>query len=468
MRFVHDYLTSLGRLCPGAWNIEEVQMKIAVVGSGYVGLVTGACFADMGNDVWCIDIDKKKIDDLKKGIVPIYEPGLDEMVKKNYADGRLRFTTDLKEGISEALFAFIAVGTPPEEDGSADLQHVLKVAGEIGRIMEKYLIVIDKSTVPVGTAEKVRAAVKAELVKRGRTDLEFDIVSNPEFLKEGDAIEDFLRPDRIIIGTDNVRTAELMRELYSAFVRQGDRVIVMDIPSAEMTKYAANAMLATRISFMNELSYLCEKTGADIESVRMGIGSDSRIGRAFLYAGVGYGGSCFPKDVKALIHTSKQLGHGLKILTAVEDVNRWQRERFVEKVVERFGNNVKGMTFAVWGLAFKPNTDDMREAPSVDIIGELRKKGARFRAYDPIAVETARSIIGDEAISYEKKNYDVLEGADALFIVTEWHHFRKPDFDKMKSLLKNPIIFDGRNLYDPASMKENGFEYYCIGRVQRN
>ncbi|HSA14445.1 MAG TPA: UDP-glucose/GDP-mannose dehydrogenase family protein, partial [Spirochaetota bacterium] len=393
-------------------------MKIAVVGSGYVGLVTGACFADMGNDVWCIDIDKKKIDDLKKGIVPIYEPGLDEMVKKNYADGRLRFTTDLKEGISEALFAFIAVGTPPEEDGSADLQHVLKVAGEIGRIMEKYLIVIDKSTVPVGTAEKVRAAVKAELVKRGRTDLEFDIVSNPEFLKEGDAIEDFLRPDRIIIGTDNVRTAELMRELYSAFVRQGDRVIVMDIPSAEMTKYAANAMLATRISFMNELSYLCEKTGADIESVRMGIGSDSRIGRAFLYAGVGYGGSCFPKDVKALIHTSKQLGHGLKILTAVEDVNRWQRERFVEKVVERFGNNVKGMTFAVWGLAFKPNTDDMREAPSVDIIDELRKKGARFRAYDPIAVETARSIIGDEAISYEKKNYDVLEGADALFIVT--------------------------------------------------
>ncbi|HOO73497.1 MAG TPA: UDP-glucose/GDP-mannose dehydrogenase family protein [Spirochaetota bacterium] len=441
-------------------------MRIAVVGSGYVGLVTGTCFADMGNDVWCIDIDQKKIENLKNGNIPIYEPGLEELVKKNYADGRLRFTTDIKEGISEALFVFIAVGTPPEEDGSADLQHVIQVARDIGSVMEKYLIIIDKSTVPVGTAEKVRAAVKAELDKRGRNDLEFDVVSNPEFLKEGDAIEDFLRPDRVIIGTDNVRTGELMRELYSAFVRQGDRVLVMDIPSAEMTKYAANAMLATRISFMNELSYLCEKTGADIESVRHGIGSDSRIGRSFLYAGVGYGGSCFPKDVKALIHTSKQLGHNLKILTAVEDVNKWQRERFVEKVLERFGDKIKGMKFAVWGLAFKPNTDDMREAPSIDIINSLRKKGASFRAYDPIAIETARAIIGDEAVSYEKKNYDVLEGSDALFIVTEWHHFRKPDFEKMKSLLKNPVIFDGRNLYEPSRMKELGFEYYCIGRIQ--
>lgn len=441
-------------------------MKIAVVGSGYVGLVTGTCFADMGNDVWCIDIDTEKIENLKKGIVPIYEPGLEELVKKNYTDGRLHFTTDLKEGISDTLFVFIAVGTPPEEDGSADLQHVITVAREIGRAMEKYVIVIDKSTVPVGTAEKVRAAVQEELTRRGRTDLEFDVVSNPEFLKEGDAIEDFLRPDRVIIGTDNVRTGELMRELYSAFVRQGDRVIVMDIPSAEMTKYAANAMLATRISFMNELSYICERTGADIESVRQGIGSDSRIGRAFLYAGVGYGGSCFPKDVKALIYTSKELGHNLKILSAVEDVNKWQRQRFVEKILARFGENLKGMTFAVWGLAFKPNTDDMREAPSVDIIAELKKRGASFRAYDPIAIETARAIIGDDAISYEKKNYEVLEGSDALLIVTEWHHFRKPDFDKMKSLLKNPIIFDGRNLYDPAKMKENGFEYYCIGRLQ--
>ena len=441
-------------------------MRIAVVGSGYVGLVTGTCFADMGNDVWCIDIDQKKIENLKNGNIPIYEPGLEELVKKNYADGRLRFTTDLKEGISEALFVFIAVGTPPEEDGSADLQHVIKVASDVGSVMEKYLIIIDKSTVPVGTAEKVRAAVKAELDKRGRNDLEFDVVSNPEFLKEGDAIEDFLRPDRVIIGTDNVRTGELMRELYSAFVRQGDRVLVMDIPSAEMTKYAANAMLATRISFMNELSYLCEKTGADIESVRLGIGSDSRIGRSFLYAGVGYGGSCFPKDVKALVHTSKQLGHNLKILTAVEEVNKWQRERFVEKVLERFGDKIKGMTFAVWGLAFKPNTDDMREAPSIDIINSLRKKGASFRAYDPIAIETARTIIGDKAISYEKKNYDVLEGSDALFIVTEWHHFRKPDFEKMKSLLKNPVIFDGRNLYEPSRMKELGFEYHCIGRTQ--
>lgn len=439
-------------------------MKLAVIGSGYVGLVTGACFADMGNDVWCIDIDEKKIEGLKKGILPIYEPGLEEIVKRNYAEGRLLFTTSIAEGISDVLFAFIAVGTPPDEDGSADLQHVIEVARQIGRTIEKYIIIINKSTVPVGTAEKVRAAVKEELEKRGRTDIEFDVVSNPEFLKEGNAIEDFIRPDRVVIGTDNVRTAELMRELYSSFLRKGERIQIMDIPSAELTKYAANAMLATRISFMNELSRLCEITGANIESVRKGIGSDSRIGNAFLYAGLGYGGSCFPKDVKALIHTSKSLGFPAKILTAVEEVNHEQRMLFVDKVLEHMKGDVSGKTFAVWGLAFKPQTDDMREAPSIDIIDALRKKGAKFRAYDPVAEETARHIIGDSAVTYHKNNYEVLEGADALLLLTEWHHFRNPNFDKMKSLMKKPVIFDGRNQYDPKHMEEIGFTYVSIGR----
>ena len=442
-------------------------MKLSVIGTGYVGLVTGTCFADMGNDVWCIDIDKDKIEKLTKGHLPIYEPGLEEMVKRNYEEGRLRFTTNLKEGIDESLFAFIAVGTPSDEDGSADLQHVLDVAREIGRCMDKYIIIVDKSTVPVGTAEKVRAAVREELARRGRTDLEFDVVSNPEFLKEGNALEDFIRPDRIIIGTDNVRTAELMRELYSDFVRKGDRVMVMDIPSAEMTKYAANAMLATRISFMNELACLCEKTGADIESVRRGIGSDSRIGGAFLYAGVGYGGSCFPKDVKALIHTMKERGCGAHILSAVEEVNRLQRSLFVEKVIKHFGADLTGKLFAVWGLAFKPQTDDMREAPSIDIINGLRDRGAVFNAYDPIATENARRVLGDRNIRYFKNNYDALKDADAILLITEWHHFRKPDFDKIKALMKTPIIFDGRNQYDPVKMREMGFSYYCIGRPSR-
>ncbi len=440
-------------------------MKVSIIGSGYVGLVTGACFADMGNDVWCIDIDSTKIENLKKGILPIYEPGLEEMVKMNYAEGRLRFTTDIKEGISETLFIFIAVGTPPEEDGSADLQHVIKVSREIGQFIKRYSIIIDKSTVPVGTAEKVRASIRDELAKRGATDIEFDVVSNPEFLKEGNAIEDFIKPDRIVIGTDNVRTGELMRELYSTFVRKGDRILVMDIPSAELTKYAANAMLATRISFMNELSRLCEATGADIESVRRGIGSDTRIGNAFLFAGLGYGGSCFPKDVKALIHTSKSLGFDAKILTAVEDVNKEQRHFFIQKVVAKMGENLKGKTFAVWGLAFKPLTDDMREAPAIDIISELRKKGARFRAYDPIAVTNARAIIGEDSVEYLKHNYDTLDGADALLLLTEWHHFRTPDFDRIKTMMKSPIIFDGRNQYDPESMREKGFQYYSIGRI---
>ncbi len=439
-------------------------MKVAVIGTGYVGLVTGTCFSDMGNDVWCIDIDEKKIEGLKNGILPIYEPGLEEMVKMNFNEGRLRFTTDIKEGIADALFAFIAVGTPPGEDGSADLQHVLGVARDIGRNMEKYLIVIDKSTVPVGTAERVRTAIREELEKRGRGDLEFDMVSNPEFLREGDALEDFIRPDRIVIGTDNVRTAELMRELYTTFVRKGDRIQIMDIVSAEMTKYAANAMLATRISFMNELSHLCEKTGADIENVRRGIGSDSRIGNAFLYAGIGYGGSCFPKDVKALVHTLKENGFDPTILNAVEEVNKTQRKIFIEKILGNMGENLAGKTITVWGLAFKPQTDDMREAPSIDIINELKGKGAFIKAYDPIATDTARDILGDGNIEYHTNNYEALKDADALVLVTEWHHFRRPDFEKMKSLMKKPVIFDGRNQYEPQKMKERGFTYHSIGR----
>ncbi len=442
-------------------------MKLTVVGSGYVGLVTGTCFAEMGSDVWCVDIDREKIENLKKGVIPIYEPGLEEMVKRNFAEGRLRFTTDLSDGLSESLFVFIAVGTPPDEDGSADLQYVLDVAREVGSKMEKYVIVVNKSTVPVGTAEKVRAALREELDRRGRSDLEFDVVSNPEFLKEGDAIEDFMRADRVVVGTDNVRTAELMKELYEPFQRKGNKVVIMDITSSELTKYAANAMLATRISFMNELSALCELSGASIEKVREGIGSDSRIGRSFLYAGVGYGGSCFPKDVKALIHTMKEFKLDPKLLTAVEDVNKEQRVRFINRVLGHFGGDVKGKTFAVWGLSFKPQTDDMREAPSIDIIKGLRAKGASFRAYDPVAVREARRVLGDDGIEYVTHYYDALNGADALLLVTEWHQFRRPDFERMKTLMKSPVVFDGRNQYEVKSMLEMGFTYYSIGRVSK-
>jgi UDPglucose 6-dehydrogenase len=438
-------------------------MKITVIGTGYVGLVTGTCFADMGNDVWCVDIDAAKIDNLKKGIIPIYEPGLEDLVKRNFWEGRLNFTTDISAAIKDTLFAFIAVGTPPGEDGSADLKYVINAARDIANHIEKYTVIIDKSTVPVGTAEKVKNAVLETLAKRGRSDLEFDVVSNPEFLKEGNAVEDFMRPDRVIIGTDNIRTGELLRELYNPFVRQGERFQVMNIPSAELTKYAANAMLATRISFMNELTALCEATGADIEMIRKGIGSDSRIGKAFLYAGIGYGGSCFPKDVKALIQTSREMGLSSGILEAVEVANKKQRTRFVDKIIAHYGN-VKGKTFAVWGLAFKPQTDDMREAPAVDIIEALREKGASFKAYDPIAWKNARSILGDESIEYIHKNYDCLEGSDALLIMTEWHHFRNPDYDRIKSLLTDPVIFDGRNQYEPRRMKELGFTYYGVGR----
>ncbi len=439
-------------------------MKLTVVGSGYVGLVTGTCFAEMGNDVWCVDIDKTKIENLKKGIIPIYEPGLEEMVKRNYAEGRLRFTTELKEGLDESLFMFIAVGTPSDEDGSADLQHVLKVAAEIGQKMEKYVIIINKSTVPVGTAEKVRAEVRKHLEARGRSELEFDVVSNPEFLKEGDAIEDFMRADRVVVGVDNVRTAELMKELYAPYQRKGDKVIIMDITSSELTKYAANAMLATRISFMNELAALCERSGADIEKVREGIGSDTRIGRSFLYAGVGYGGSCFPKDVKAIIQTMKEFGLDAKVLRSVEDVNKAQRQIFVDKVVNHFNGTIKGLVFAVWGLAFKPQTDDMREAPSIDIIAKLKEKGATFRAFDPVAINEAKHVIGSDGVEYMQHYYDALKDVDALLLVTEWHQFRKPDFEKMKSLMKKPVIFDGRNQYDPNKMEEIGFTYYCVGR----
>ncbi len=441
-------------------------MKLTVVGTGYVGLVTGTCFADMGNDVWCVDIDENKIENLKKGIVPIYEPGLEEMIKRNYSEERLIFTTDINKGLKESLYIFIAVGTPPNEDGSADLKHVLDVARDIGKNIDEYKVIINKSTVPIGTSEKVREVVKEELDKRGKGDIEFDLVSNPEFLKEGSAIEDFMKPDRIIIGTDNHRTTEHMRELYSPFLRKGDRIIFMDIASSELTKYAANAMLATRISFMNELSILCEKTGADIENVRKGIGSDNRIGKSFLYAGVGYGGSCFPKDVKAVIQTSKELGLDSKILNSVEEVNKDQRARFIDKVLEHWQGDVKGKTFAVWGLSFKPQTDDMREAPSIDIIKALRDKGARLKAHDPVAMDVAKSILGNDNIEYHTHYYETLNDADALLLLTEWHQFREPDFDKMKSLMKNYIIFDGRNQYEPEKMDKKGFVYYCIGRSQ--
>lgn len=439
-------------------------MKVTVVGSGYVGLVTGTCFADMGNDVWCVDIDEKKIENLKKGIIPIYEPGLEEMVKRNFEEGRLKFTTDLKEAIDGCLFVYIAVGTPPGEDGSADLQHVLAVAGDIGRSMEKYVVVVNKSTVPVGTADRVRKAIRDELDKRGRGELEFDVVSNPEFLKEGNAIEDFLRADRVIIGTDNVRTAELVKELYDPFQRKGEKLLVMDIRSAELTKYAANAMLATRISFMNEVAALCEACGADIEKVREGIGSDSRIGRSFLFAGIGYGGSCFPKDVKAIIQTQKEYKLQPKILPAVEEINRAQRDRFIGKVLGQMGSELKGKVLAVWGLAFKPQTDDMREAPSLDIIQGLRKHGARFQVFDPVAMNVAKETLGNENLEYMSNYYEALRGADALLLLTEWHQFRRPDFDKMKSLMKGHVIFDGRNQYNPKKMRESGFIYHCVGR----
>jgi UDPglucose 6-dehydrogenase len=439
-------------------------MKITVIGTGYVGLVSGTCLSDVGNDVLCLDVDANKIRILKEGGIPIYEPGLEAMVKKNVAAGRLRFTTNVEEAVAHGVLQFIAVGTPPDEDGSADLQYVVAAARNIGKHMTDYKVVVDKSTVPVGTADKVRAAIAEELKVRGNQ-TPYSVVSNPEFLKEGAAVEDFMKPDRIVVGAEDTRAVELMRELYAPFQRNHERLIIMDVKSAELTKYAANAMLATRISFMNELANLAEKLGADIELVRKGIGSDPRIGFHFLYPGVGYGGSCFPKDVQALIRTAGEAGQGLKVLQAVEDANEAQKTVLPAKIVQRLGADLTGKTIAIWGLAFKPNTDDMREAPSRVLIADLLDRGARIQAYDPVSTHEAQRVFGDEPrISYAQNPMDALNGADVLAIVTEWKEFRAPDFDVIKAKLKTPVIFDGRNLYDPATPRKAGLEYFAIGR----
>ena len=439
-------------------------MKISVIGTGYVGLVSGTCLADVGNDVLCLDLDANKIRILEEGGIPIFEPGLEAMVKRNVAAGRLRFTTDVAAAVEHGVLQFIAVGTPPDEDGSADLQYVVAAARNIGRHMTDYKVVVDKSTVPVGTADKVRAAIAEELARRG-AEVPFSVVSNPEFLKEGAAVEDFMKPDRIVVGADDPRAVEAMRELYAPFQRNHDRLLVMDVRSAELTKYAANAMLATRISFMNELANLAEALGADIELVRKGIGSDPRIGFHFLYPGVGYGGSCFPKDVQALIRTAAEAGHDLKVLGAVEAANEVQKGVLGRKITQRLGADLSGRTIALWGLAFKPNTDDMREAPSLMLIAELLARGATIVAYDPVAVHEARRILGDNPrIRYAQSPMDALEGADVLAIVTEWKEFRSPDFTAMKAKLKEGVVFDGRNLYDPAAPRRAGLEYFAIGR----
>ncbi len=443
-------------------------MKITIYGSGYVGLVTGTCLAEVGNDVICVDIDTEKTENLKKGIIPIYEPGLDDLVSRNVKAGRLNFTTDTQQGVKHGLFQFIAVGTPPDEDGSADLQYVLAVAQSIGEHMEEYRIIVNKSTVPVGTADKVRDAVNKVLSNRGLS-TEFDVVSNPEFLKEGAALDDFMKPDRVVVGTDNPRTAELLRALYTPFNRNHDRVIVMDVRSAELTKYAANAILATKISFMNELANMAEILGADIEQVRIGIGSDPRIGYKFIYPGCGYGGSCFPKDVQALEKTATQIGYNAELLKAVESVNNRQKEVLFNKIDKHFDGKLEGRVFALWGLAFKPNTDDMRAAPSRTLMEALWEKGAVVRAYDPEAMDEARRIYGDrEELIYCESPDDALENTDALIVVTEWNQFRSPDFSKMKNTLKQAVIFDGRNLYDPQFLKSEGFDYYAIGRPQKD
>lgn len=436
-------------------------MKITVIGTGYVGLVTGTCFAEVGVDVTCIDIDKKKIENLNKGILPIYEPGLEEMVLRNAQKQRLHFSTSLTESIKQVEVAFIAVGTPPDEDGSADLKYVLAVAASIGANMEHPMVVVTKSTVPVTTAEKVRKAVQAELDNRG-VKIDFYVASNPEFLKEGAAIEDFMKPDRIVVGTDRPEAEEIMRKLYKPFLMNGHPIIFMDIPSAEMTKYAANAMLATKISFMNDVANLCEILGADVNMVRKGIGSDARIGTKFIYPGVGYGGSCFPKDVKALIKTAKEKNYNMRILNAVEEVNDSQKEVLFNKVKEHFKGELKGKKFALWGLSFKPKTDDMREAPSLVIIEKLLSAGASVVAYDPVAMNEAERMIG-KTISYATDMYDSLNGADGLLIVTEWPEFRVPDFDEITKRLNQKVLFDGRNIFDPQEMKKIGYDYYCIG-----
>jgi UDPglucose 6-dehydrogenase len=439
-------------------------MRVTIFGSGYVGLVTGVCFAEAGNHVVCVDVDAHKVARLNRGEVPIHEPGLDVLLRRNMEAARLEFTTDAAKGVEHGLFQLIAVGTPPDEDGSADLRHVVAVARTIATHMSRYCIVVTKSTVPVGTADKVRTEMEQTLAKRNAS-IEFDVVSNPEFLKEGAAIQDFMKPDRVVVGTDNPRTVELMRTLYEPFTRNHERLIVMDVRSSELTKYAANAMLATKISFMNELANVAERVGADIEKVRLGIGSDPRIGYSFIYPGTGYGGSCFPKDVQALVRSARDVGHEPDILTAVEAVNKRQKEVLVQKMRRHFADQLQGRTFALWGLAFKPNTDDMREAPSRTIIDLLMKAGAGVRAYDPVANDEAQRIYdGRSELTLCKNAYEAAEGADALAIATEWQEFRSPDFDRLKEILKAPLIFDGRNLYDPSILKRFGFTYYGVGR----
>ncbi len=434
-------------------------MKITVIGTGYVGLVAGAALADMGNDVICVDNNLEKLKQLEQGIIPIYEPGLEELVKSNVAENRLSFSSDIDTAVKQSDVCFIAVGTPQDEDGSADLQYVLGVAKQIGKAMNGYKVIVDKSTVPVGTAEKVADVIKKNLIYPH----DFDVVSNPEFLKQGNAVDDFLSPDRVVIGSNSEKATAIMQEIYAPFFRTGNRVIVMDVKSAEMTKYAANSFLATKISFMNEIANLCEKVGADAEMVRVGVSTDSRIGNKFLFPGLGYGGSCFPKDVKALIKTGADYGVDMSIIKSADNVNKLQRSLFINKIIARFGEDLSGLTFAVWGLAFKPKTDDMREAPAITIINELLKMGAKVKAYDPKAMTLAKRIFGDR-ITYCQKSYDALDGADAMLLLTEWNEFRRPAFERIKGLLKTPIIFDGRNQYNGERLTQSGFEYVCVGK----
>ncbi|MFA5619158.1 MAG: UDP-glucose/GDP-mannose dehydrogenase family protein [Weeksellaceae bacterium] len=438
-------------------------MKIVIVGTGYVGLVSGTCFADVGIEVVCVDIDANKIENLKKGIIPIYEPGLEEMVLRNHKEGRLKFSTNLEEAIQGAEAVFIAVGTPPGEDGSADLSYVLAVAKEVGDKMTDYLVVATKSTVPVGTGLKVKSEIQKALDNRN-SDLSFSVASNPEFLKEGAAVQDFLKPDRVVIGTEDEKSKEIMHRLYRPFQLNSDRMIYMDIPSAEMTKYTANAMLATKISFMNDIANLCELVGANVDMVRKGIGSDTRIGNKFIYPGAGYGGSCFPKDVKAIIQTAKEYGYNLRVLQAVEEVNNRQKSILFDKINAHFKGDLKGKTFAMWGLSFKPNTDDMREAPSMVIIDKLKEAGAEVKAYDPIAMDHAREFYTKDTITYCKDAYEACNEADGLVLVTEWAEFRMPNWDIIGKLINNKVVFDGRNIYDPVYLKEKDFEYYGIGK----
>ena len=433
-------------------------MKVCVIGTGYVGLVAGACLAEMGNDVICVDNDEKKLEKLNKGIIPIYEPGLEPLILQNVEEKRLSFTNNLENAVKKSKICFIAVGTPQSEDGSADLQYVCQVAESIGKAVNGYKVIVDKSTVPVGTAEKVR-----EIISRYTTH-DFDVVSNPEFLKQGAAVDDFIRPDRVVIGADSEKAKKIMLDLYKPFVRNQNPIITMDTKSAEMVKYASNSFLAVKISYINEIATICEKVGADVNKVRLGMCADSRIGSKFLYPGIGYGGSCFPKDVKALIRTATDNGCDCKLITSADEINKKQRKLFIEKVLNKFGKDLSGMTFAVWGLAFKPKTNDMREAPSITVINALLDRGAKVQAYDPKAYDTARPIFGDK-IDYCQSSYDALENADALLLLTEWNEFRNPDFERMKGLMKNPLIFDGRNQYDEENLKSKGFEYRQVGKA---